>query len=291
MPSIWEILGWVFYGAIRYVLFWIPLVTPFRVDVGIPASWWRYNSWSDWEHKDDNNGGPDEHWLNSWFEMVIGEFKRLVIHEANEALSTAKQYLLGLIGGVQAGLGSIGGWAQKLDDWIGGYVPGWAGTIAGGLNWLKVRLPEAIRFGWQSWSELFAGIRQTVYNWAMDRYDLFRAKAEQALNWIVGDGSLLKRWYDRAAGWIDAFRADPYGFVTGLLGGAWTWLLGFRDRGREIVLGWLGPDWPGLLTFARDCLTFYYNLWSLGWRELGEFVADPLGYLYDRAERILIDRW
>lgn len=291
MPSIWEILGWAFYGAIRYVLFWIPLVTPFRVDIGIPASWWRYNGWSDWEHRDDNNGGPDEHWLNSWFEMVIGEFKRLIIHEADEALSAAKRYLLGLIGGVQAGLGSIGGWAQKLDDWIGGYVPGWAGTISGGLNWLRVRLPEAIRYGWDSWAGIFASIRQTVYDWVRARYDAFRDLAHRAWSWVLGDGSLLKRWYDRAAGWIDAFRVNPYGYITGLLGGAWSWLLAFRDRGREIVLGWLGPDMPPLLTFARDCVTFYYNLWALGWRELGEFVSDPLGYLYDRAERILVDRW
>lgn len=291
MPSIWEILGWLFYGAVRYVMLWIPLVTPFRVDIGIPASWWRYSSWSDWTHKDDNNGGPDEHWLNCWFSMAIGEFKRMIVKEAKVLVSSARQYLLGLIGGIQAGLGSLGGWAQKLDDWIGGYVPGWAGTVSSGLNWLRVRLPEGIRYGWETWSSIWQGIRQTVYDWARARYDGFRAVARQALDWVLGKGQVLCRWRDQVAGWIAAFQADPYGYIVGRLGSAWSWLLGFRARGREQMLAWLGPDIGSLLVFARDCVGFYYNLWSRGWRVLGEIVDDPREWLVDRLEQALIKRW
>ena len=291
MPGIWEILGWAFYGAIRYVMFWIPLVTPFSVDIGMPSSWWRYNGWSDWEHKDDNKGGPDEHWLNSWFEMVFGEYKRLIIHEAESLVSSARQYILGLIGGIQAGVGSLGGWLQKLDDWIGGYIPDWAGTLSGGLNWLRVHLPEEIRYGWQSWTGLWASIRETVKTWARDRYDWFRGLAQWAAEWATSTGASLAVWRDQVAGWIAAFRADPYGYIVGRLGSAWFWLLGFRDRGREQVLAWLGPDIHNILTFGRDCVVFYYNLWSRGWAELGEFVDDPRAWLMDRLEKATVDRW
>ncbi len=291
MPSIWEILGWAFYGAIRYVLFWIPLVTPFSVDIGIPSSWWRYNGWSDWTHKDDNNGGPDEHWLNSWFEMVFGEYKRLIVSEAKDLVSSARQYLLGLIGGIQAGVGSLGGWLQKIDDWIGGYIPGWAGTLSNGLNWLRVRLPESIRYGWETWTDLWEGIRESVRGWARDRYDWFRNLAQSGWDWVVSTGSGLTAWVNHVSGWIEGFRADPYGYIVGRLGSAWDWLVVFRDRGRDQVLEWLGPDVDKLLTFARDCVDFYYNLWSLGWEELGEFVADPKAWLMDRLETALVNRW
>jgi len=65
----------------------------------------------------------------------------------------------------------------------------------------------------------------------------------------------------------------------------------FRWNPKPYVLAWLGPDIGKLLTFARDCVTFYYNLWGSGWRTLGDFVADPLGFLYSRLEQALTDRW
>lgn len=291
MPGIWEILSWLLYGAIRYIMLWIPLITPFSVDISIPSSWWRYCGYGDWQHRDNNSGGPDEHWLNCWFSMVIGEFKRLVISEARDLVESARSVLMALIGGVQIGLGSLGSWIQMIQDWIGGYVPDWAETVSGGLNWLRVRLPEAIRYGWNSWSDIWEDIRSSVRDWARDRYDEFRVIARRAWDWALGTGQALARWRDQVAGWIDAFRADPYGYVVGLLGGAWYWLLSFRDRGREQVLDWLGPDIGSLLTFARDCVSFYYGLWSRGWDVLGEIVDDPRAWLVDRLESALADRW
>ncbi|GAG75279.1 unnamed protein product, partial [marine sediment metagenome] len=57
------------------------------------------------------------------------------------------------------------------------------------------------------------------------------------------------------------------------------------------VLGLLGWDWPRLVQFSRNCLDFYWNLWSIGWSVLDSFVRDPRGYIFAAIERAIMDRW
>jgi len=152
-------------------------------------------------------------------------------------------------------------------------------------------LPYGIRAGWQSWSDLWETIKASVRAWAKDRYDAARAWASDSIQWVRSTGDQLRRWRDQVSSWIDQVRHDPYGYITGYLGSSWTWLLGFSARARATVIEWLGPDWPKLVTFSRDCVSFYYNLWSSSWRVLGDFVADPREFLLDRLESALMDRW
>jgi len=285
------ILWWAFYGAIRYVLYWVPLVTPFSVDISPPWQWFRYNDWYDWFHRNDNNGGPDEHWLNSWFEMVIGEFKLLVLEEAKPYVDVIRILVLSLLGGIRAGFVSMGHWVGWLNDAIGDHVPWWSGTIARGLDILRDKLPSAIREGWQDWTQLFDGIRNGIESWVRSRYENARAVAFDAWAWVLDIGRGLREWVDSARGWIDAFKADPAGHVRGWLGSAWTWLVGFYQNGRAVVLGWLGPEWPSLVTFARYALGFYFNLWASGWQTLADIVDDPRAWVSDILERALEDRW
>jgi len=291
MTDLWTLISWFFYGVIRYIVFWIPYVTPPAVNRSIPWQWWAYNSWFDWLHHDNNHGGPDETWIQAWFKMTFGEALRTATETAKPFARAIRDRLLDLVGTVKGAFSSMSGWVDWLDRLIGGYVPGWAGTLTGGLNWLRVRLPEAIRYGWQSWAGLWESIRESVRSWARDRYDWYRNLANDAWNWVTGTGQAIQAWRDRVAGWIGAVRNDPYGAVTCWLGEAWGWLKNFREHPYSIIRSYLGPDIGKLLTFGRDCVTFYYNLWSRGWRTLGDFVADPLGFLYSRLEQVLTDRW
>lgn len=289
--DLWTLIDWFFRGFIRYVLFWIPLVTPFPVDWGMPWQWLLYNSVWDWFHHNDNNGGPDEHWLQCWFRMVFGEALRLAVWEARPYVDQVKDWLRDLIGYIGGGFSSLGSWVNHLDGLIGHYVPSWAGNIARGLNIVRDKLPAAIRYGWHSWSAIWDRIKSEVRGWARDRYDSWWGYIVRVWNWISEAGLTLQRWYDRAHGELDAFRSNPAGYIADKLGEAWVWLRNFRYRGRDQVLLWLGPDIGKILRFGRDCVTFYYNLWSLGWRELADLVSDPCGWLYDRLQSAIEDRW
>lgn len=291
MPSIWEILDWILYGLIRYVLYWVPLVKAPRVDRGAPASWWRYNSYWDWEHKDDDGGYPDEVWINSWLEMAFGELRRLATEEAKPFIDAAKNALVSLIGYIRPGFGAMGSWVNWLQTAVGYALPTWLSNIANGLDWLRNTFPAGVRFGIQTWDQLWESIKSSVRSWAMARYDQFMAWASQNLDWIRVWGETLKQWRDSVKGWIDRVRYDPRGYIREVLGAGIDWLLAFAVAPVGIVLSWLGPDWPRLQTYARDCLDFYYGLWSRGWRTLGEIVDNPKEWLLARLEQAILDRW
>ena len=289
--TIWTILDWILYGLIRYVLYLIPLVKAPRVYRSMPSEWWRYNWYSDWLHLDDDGGYPDERWCRCWLEMAFGELQRLATDKARPYVDQAKAALLKVIGYVRSGYSSLGDWVNHLQMLVGESVPFFAVNLTGAAAWLYYRLPASIRQGWRGWDATWEWIKETVRAWARSRYDEAKFWASRAWDWMLHTGAILRRWQERVEVWIDHVRGNSYGWMTSLLGPAWFWLLGFWSDARAIVLGWLGPDWPKLVTFSRDCISFYYNLWSAGWRVLGDFVADPRGFILDRLESALMDRW
>lgn len=291
MTSLSTIIRWALYGAVRYVLYWIPGFLPPAVGIDTPTAWWSYaDSW-EWSRAGANNGRPDEIWLNAWFRMTVGELSKGAVATAATFTRNLRDRLRTVIGYIRPAFQSTGEWLSYLQGVIGYIIPTWTSTIGTGLNWLRERLPATIRYGWGTWGDLWETIRSSVRSWARARYDEARQWASNAFDWVVWFGDALQRWRDRVAGWIDNFRANPYGYVAGLLGEGWSWLLGFYSNAREIVIGWLGPNWPRLRTFARDCVRFYYNLWSSGANELSAIVEDPQEWLRDKVERMLLYYW
>ncbi len=291
MASLSTILNWLFHGLVQYILYWVPVVKPFGEDTWPPDAWWKYNSWSDWFLHRDGERRPDEHLVQRWFVMIFSELREIIVHAARVYTDSARDWLRSVVGYIRSGFSSTGAWLDYVQRQIGDYVPWWSSNLASAADWLRERFPASIRYGWQSWDSIWETIKSNVRGWARDRYDQARAWASDARSWITNTGNSIRLWRDRVAGWIDAFRNDPYGTVTRWLGEAWSWLRTFRQRGRETVIAWLGPDIYKILLFGRDCATFYYNLWGAGYRVLGDFVADPLGFLYTRIEQMLVDRW
>lgn len=291
MVSIWTILGWIFYGLIRYVLYLIPLVKAPRVDRGPPSAWWRYAGWWEWSQGTADGGYPNESWARAWLGMAFGELQRVATDKAKPYVDKAKAFLLGVVGYIRTGFDSMGSWVNWLQSAVGYVLPSFASNLGAAAIWLYGRFPWVIRTGRESWDQLWERIREQVRSWARSRYDLAKSWASSAINWVNGVGDQLRRWRDQVAGWLDQIRYNSYGWIVGVLGSVWAWLVGFRWNARSIVLGWLGSDWPRLVTFARDCLSFYYNLWSRGWVTLGELVNDPKAFLFDRLERAVMERW
>jgi hypothetical protein len=291
MPSLWTILDWLFYGLVRYVLYLIPGLRAPVVDRGPPGEWWRYNDYYDWAQATADGGHPALAWIQSWLEMTLGELARYATEKAKPYVDALKVVVFGTIGGIRPGFPSMGGWVQWLQSAIGYLVPAWAGTLGGGLIWLRDRFPSGIRLGFQSWYDIWEEIKSAVRSWAMDRYDAARSWASQSLSWISDVGDRLKDWRDRVAGWIDHVKSNPMGWIEQILGSGIHWLLAFAVSPTSIVLSWLAPDWPRLVTFAQDCLSFYYGLWSSGWQVLADIVADPRRWIMERLESAIMDRW
>lgn len=291
MLSLWTILSWTFYGLVRYVMQWIPLITPFKVYRSIPSQWWAYNSWSDWMHYNDNNGGPDERWCKAWLKMCLGELEKRILARAKTVVDNVKSFLIRLVGYIRVGFSNLGAWVDFVQRQVGYYLPSWASNISWALGWLRAKLPLSIRYGWQSWDQLWEGIKTSVKNWAQWMYDLAKQRAYAAWDWVLWTGQSILAWRDRVAGWIDYVRTNTYGWITGYLGAAWYWLVAFRNNPLAWVSQWLGDDWRRLVEFKNGPLTFYYNLWSAGWRTLSDFVADPLGFVLSRMEQAVMDRW
>lgn len=289
--SIWWVLEAILYGLVRYVLALIPLIKAPHVRIGPPAKWWDYNGWLDWLHFVADDGHPDEHWARSWLEMAFGELANYATDRARPYVDQVRGWLLGVIGYIKAGFGSMGSWVNWLQNAVGDAVPWFAANLTGAAFWLYFRFPAEIRQGWRSWADIWELIRESVRQWARARYDEARAWAYSAVQWVNTTGDQIRHWRDSVAGVIDQIRYNPYGWITGKLGSAWVWLVGFWGDARATVIGWLGPDWPKLVTFSRDCVSFYYNLWSAGWRVLGDFVSDPRGFVFDRLEQAILDRW
>lgn len=289
--SIWTLLSWILYGLVRFVFVLIPYVRAPKVSRGAPSVWYKYNSWTDWSHRDDDNGHPDERWCRSWLEMAFGELAQYATDKARPYVDQVKGMLLDVIGYIRSGYSSLGSWVNHLQSRIGEGTLSFASNLRNAASWLYFKLPYGVRSGWQSWSEIWDGIKASVRTWAIDRYDQARAWAYDAALWVNQVGDVIRRWRDDVAGWIDWVRYDSRGWVIGWLGWTWDWLEEFVYSGRATVLGWLGPDWPRLVTFARDCIGFYYALWSAGWRVLGDFVADPRAFVLDGLERAVMDRW
>jgi len=228
--NIWTLVEWFFYGLVRYLLFWIPVVNPFPVDIGIPAQWWSYNSYWDWLHRDNVGGGPDEHWIRCWFKMVWGESKKLVLSEAARYTDIARSWLRDRIGALKVGFSNVGQWVDWLERRIGHYLPSFAPTVTAGLNWLRFKLPVAIRNGWQNWTQWVDAIKSAMGDWVRAVYDYAKGRALASWAWVVDQGESLRWWIDQVRGFVDALRSDPYGTITGWLGSAWAWLRSLRSR-------------------------------------------------------------
>jgi len=116
---------------------------------------------------------------------------------------------------------------------------------------------------------IVAALPTNLRDWVQSEYDAAKAKVAILWTWLQGRGSLLSAFYDDVGIWIANFKGNPAGVILGVLGGTW-------DR---------------LLTFDRGALGYFYNLWGSYRETLADFLADPLGWIYDQAEDFLVSKW
>lgn len=266
--SLWYIIQWFWYGFIQWIKFVVPepILSPDPVS-SRPPSWYTevMPEWA-WANCLDANRRPLSCWFENYRDAVFYQFGRWVEECGTWAKEKAQETVRAWIGWGRAGFSNLTDWSWWLERITGGFVPWFASNLADATIWLYRKLPPEIVNAWRSWSEIWNGIEANVRAWAHNTYDTFKNYALQARNWVLDQGNTLKSWWDNTHRWIDDLRDNLAQRVTGVLGSAWI----------------------ALVTFQRDCLAFWYNLWSRHGPRLAEFLDDPLMWLYSRAEDWII---
>jgi hypothetical protein len=284
------VAAWM-HGMLQRILYEIPLVQPMQEDPDPPPLWLAWAYPHTWLQLLGSDLRPANGWLVAWNRIVGNAAGQWVDEVGQWAWDGAYYTMEALIGAFPAIYASFSGWITSIAMKLGANLPGWCMSAINGLEELWLRLPAEIREQMTDWYTWVNGFLNTIYQWAMDRYDAAVQYATGAYTWVLGSGEVLKQWRLAVMGTIDAIMADPVGWVTGKLGGAWTWVVLFWMEPYHTVSMILGQPWTRLVTFSADCLTYWYNLWSQSGDVLAAFLADPMGWLYDRVEDKLIERW
>ena len=157
---------------------------------------------------------------------------------------------------------------QWVWTWTGGPRHGYS-TLADWLDATWTRVQSELPAWILDLGAEIAAAYNSLKTWARARYDDAVSKVAPLWTWLQTTGSLLSGFYDQVG----------------------TWIANFRENPSTVILGVLGGTWARLVTFDGGALSYYYNLWGSYRQTLADFLADPLGYLWDRAEAFLVERW
>lgn len=174
-----------------------------------------------------------------------------------------------LLGTLYHGYTTFSTWINAIRGRVGSWVPWWADHLAHAAVRLFDWLPSDITAGLVSFYDKFVAWYEATKLWVQVHYDAAKNWVANVAPDLTAGYITVRNWYDVVATWVTNFKADPYGTVASWLGAAWTtW----------IVLRYAIVD-------------FYNNVWVPYKITLHDFLADPLGWTYDRVEDELIRRW
>jgi len=281
------IAGWVVHGLIQAVLSWAPYINPLVESIWPPSWWYWVHSAADWYNNLDDNLRPTPRWIELYWEACWWHMANWTRLTAQDMIDFVDDSLRSLIGFVGRGFANMGDWVETIHDTLGEVLPSWAMDAIDGLWHLFYIFPIGIRWGWLAWSDIWEQIKADVRDWALNFYYNTVIWAQTTWQWLVGVGQAIENWWQNVNDFLSWFVQNPYGALAVLLGSAWNWLVSFWQNPVGYVLSWLDPWWPQLVAFAQDCLVFWYNLWGSHAQRLADILADPLGYLWDRAENFI----
>lgn len=174
-----------------------------------------------------------------------------------------------LLGTLAHSYTTFSSWLEAIRTRVGTWVPTWADNLASAASKLYNWFPAAIRRATATWGDIWDDIKTAVKDWATARFDAARLWVANTSSWLVAGYNTVRTWYDNTASWLTKFKEDAYGKIVGWLGAPWNFLKGAWWQLRK----------------------FYNEVWSPYKVTLHDFLADPLGWLYDRVEEELIRRW
>lgn len=288
-----QILEWVWFGILQWVKWIVPnyIIRPDKVGRDPPWWWSEVRSPYDWFGCVDEIGLPLSCWFENYFHAVYEQLGHWIWEIGQWAKEQGEAFVRFVVGYVKSGFYNFQDWMTWLEGVTGGVVPYFAGSLSDAAIRLYYWLPSDVRQNLTTWATIFENIKTSVKNWVQTTYDTAKQYATSAYNWVIATGSTLSGWYNIAHSWLDDFRNNAATRVVGWLGGAWSWVVAFWNNPQGTITGYLGSVWSNLVAFANNALSFWFNLWGSHAEEIGQFWSDPLGWLYDRVEDELVNRW
>ena len=291
MFSYLTILGWYLHGLLQKILLWIPVVAPLQEDLYPPVWWYRFRSWHDWRDNLDSDRRPNDTFVNYYIDVAWRILISKINDEAESFANGVQTYILGLLGSIGDGFATFSGWIGSLKEYMGRHLPMWASDLTRGLTTLFQWLPFSIRHNIRTWADIWDWIIDQAISWAKSAYDRTKELFRLVWEWYQSKRVAIDLWWDNWQAWLAQLASDPVGTITALLGATWLWISSYFGDPFGWTRRYLDPEWPTLARFAQDCLVYWYNLWATSASLLSDFLADPLGFIGDRLEQILIDRW
>jgi len=267
----WNLVGqYMYYVYVKLSLttFWIHRFLP-RFNPG-PPQWW-LDTWHVYAWWNDNldNRVPNVHFVSFYRRAAKDRFRDWINDAADTIARVLVDAVSGLLGSLLHGYTTFSTWIESIRNIVGTWTPWWASTLAAGLTLLYDWLPLDIVSGAVSFYDKFVAWYTATLSAAATLYDTARTWVANIAPGLVNRFEIIRSWFDSVGTWVTNFKADPYGTVVGLLGTAWTAWTGIKD----------------------DIVDFYNNVWVPYKITLHDFLADPLGWTYDRVEDELIRRW
>lgn len=232
--------------------------------------WWK-DSWGhsyNW-YSHLTNGVPDGAFAWYYKRAARDRFSDWINKAADNVARALTDAIYNLLGNLMYGYARFTDWINAIWTRVGPNVPSWASNVMEALWNLWNWFPGDIRDNVVSWYDKFAAWYNAAISWAQSRYEATKVWVANTGNWLVAGYNTVRGWYDSAHAWLDDFRYNAYARVTGWLGSAWD--------------AWRGVRY-GIVNFYNTCWVPYKIT-------LHDFLADPLGWLYDRVEAELIRRW
>jgi len=291
MLPLGDIIRIILHGLLQKVLLLIPVVLPLQESLSPPSWWYAFFDWGAWYYNLDSNRRPNLLWTDYYLYSGWGWLKKLAVHEAEQYTLAARAFLIMVIGPIFYGFSSISGWLNNVDIKVGWTLPSWAASTMAGLWKLWHWLPWEVREGGWNWDGLWDWLVDRAIAIAHNLFDIALDWGWEAVRWVRDTGGHLRTWWLAVQAFVWWLAHDPYGAIASILNIAWPWLVEFKLNPIGWVLGWLSPWWVPLTTFARDCLTYWYNVWGSHAQDLSNFLANPLDFIADRLEQIIESRW
>jgi hypothetical protein len=264
-----EIREHIWHGLKQLIRLFIPLIDPEPETGGPPQIWLEYYDYRQWAECLATGSIPLEcwcwrYWFSGWYAL-----RDWVEEIGDHAIDKISDVVSDVVGTIKSNYATVAAWIDNLDNLLGYILPDWCVDVFDGLWRLYLKFPYHIRHGLKTWEEIFDKLADGIQDWVEDTYDDLVAMGQSAYGWVLDSGKTIAAWYDEMAGW----------------------LVDFRTHRREWVQGWLGAPWNKLERFVETALDFYNLMWYRHADTIGEFFADPLGWLYDRVEDELVRRW
>lgn len=233
--------------------------------------------------------------FKSWWRSLWGEIENRLNDLrswANSQISWLKGYAFGQI--YQLSM-TVAGWITDLRVTLTRTVDSVRSWAQGQINWLiglaYSLYNQARDFAQSIVNQVYAWVRPYVdsaIHWLRGLYEWIQPFRELITGWLMGARAAVDWLWHRAWGALQAFLANPIGFVLG-------WLF---DPIRNLI-NWWQTYGPGLMTFVANELHDLRTTWENGKRILKALVDNPEHFIFDLLapmfldwlEQLIADNW